>query len=165
MITVLRLVQHSYYNWQLNRWLELRKNEQQLYEDSKGNIWKLEDLFESNIIYHELYLSMDTLWHLHREERVWGVFLPNVGQAYRDIIIGSYLQRSVPSLIRSADLSGSWEDHLCRISLFVFSIKIKRPLPLLIVGSNQHLWDGYHRLVAYKLCDQQTVEAVQLDIK
>lgn len=157
-------IKNRYYSWQLDRWLQFRKNEEQLYEDSRGNIWKLNEVFESNSNHYALYVLIDTLWELHREERVWGLFLPTIGQAYIDIITGLYLHRSVPSLIRSADLSGSWEDHLCRIALFAFSIKIKRTLPALTIGPSQQLWDGYHRLIAYKLCGQQTVEAVQLDI-
>jgi len=161
--TLLQWLRDCYCERQLRRWIRLRVSEEQFYTDAAGKIWCISELVQAKLLTQTQTYTVNQLWEQNRQEQVWGPHLPSLEDAYREILRGSYLNYSICELFRSIDLSGSWEDHLSRITLFVTSLRRGYHIPPMILGSDRLLWDGFHRLVAYRLSGQHTVQVVILD--
>lgn len=157
------LISRHYVFWRIKRWLVEHNDERQLIADDDGRTWQLPDLLH----YGEgqtVEVLVSKLWERNQQVKPWGSHHPPLCQMQRDVTEANYLRHSIGSLMCRADLSGSREDHLCRIALFVFAIRNRITPPPLVIDSEGVILDGYHRLVAYHLLDFPAIQAWCLQI-
>ena len=134
--------------WYLRRWLRYNKPKQQIYIDDSGSEWRFESGTEAGLC--ELrWCSTNDVWERHKFESPWGTRNGTIIDVYKSVQESPFLRRPIWEVARCVSFADTQSDHVARIALFIFSIRVGMQLPPVIVSAVGELLDGYHRLVAY----------------
>ncbi len=138
----------------IRKWFRTNLSGTQFYSDSNSKIMNFkiyETLPVCNIEFSEIWLK-------NKEARVWEPHRKNLNQAFNQIIASDLLNKNSKQILVQAKNFENWESHLYRIVLFYKLIKYSFQIDPILIYPNYEVIDGYHRIVAYKLANENTVK-------
>jgi hypothetical protein len=142
----------------MHRWFRHQINTSELIEDDSGKAWYVTEILRVQPKYI-VTICVECLWQQNQLACPWGDNQLSLQTAYDLILKDDYLILPTHILLHRIMMYGGANEHLCRIALFVTTLRYGQAVKPLIIRSDGLLLDGYHRLVAYRLLSFQTVSA------
>jgi len=121
----------------------------EIYTDVRGVKWLIRDLLVSQIPRRLLQTNVDYIWSLNSHRRLWSNNVGSLEEVICSPTLQEFLDKSLQELHAELNFQNTTEAHLNRIAAIIMSLKIGW-LPPPIITVEGKVWDGAHRLCAFK---------------
>lgn len=121
----------------------------EIYTDAKGAKWIIRDLLISQIPRRLLHTDVDYLWSLNSQRKLWSSDVGSLAEIIRSPVLYELSEKPLETLHSHLCFQNTIEAHINRIAAIIISLK-KGWLPPPIITVEGKIWDGAHRLCAFK---------------
>ncbi len=126
------------------------------FTDRRGRTWSIPDLLTSVIPRIHRMASVPELLNPILDEERWG---PHVGTVREAIELALEIQRKA-NKDQLQSPTDSLSSHASRINSILLSLEAGQGVEPIVIGPDNEVWDGIHRLAACHLVGISTVPAI-----
>lgn len=121
----------------------------EIYTDAKGKKWIIRDLLLSQIPRRLSHSKVEHLWELNSHRQLWTKGVGSLAQVIASPLLQNSLAKPLELLYEDLCFGNTLEAHTDRIAAIVLSLQ-NGWLPPPIITVEGKVWDGAHRLCAFK---------------